>query len=148
MRPGGTRLAEAGAPRATIATALAKDANSFGLIRLVLACAVIASHSWTLGGGGHEPLFDLSGGVSLGFVSVAAFFGLSGVLVGLSAETSTPGEYLRKRASRILPGFWACLFVTACVLAPAIALVRGLDLRGALLSPTDGSMRTYVALQS
>ena len=129
----------------TVAEVLEKENNSFGLIRLVLACCVIVSHSWVLGGHGAEPLFVLSGGsTTLGLCAVTAFFALSGLLVGLSAELSSPSAYLRRRASRILPAYWVCLLVGAAFFGVVICSVRGLDLHDALMSPPNASMQTYL----
>ncbi len=118
--------------------------NSLGLVRLVLACLVIVSHSWTIGGFGFEPLTITSNGISLGLFSVTGFFCLSGMLVSISAERSTAGTFLLRRAGRILPGYWAALLVSGMVFGIAIAAIRGLDIRNALLSPANGSVRTYI----
>ena len=87
----GRRVAGSGARenRPTVAGSgvLARGGNSFGLLRLVLASCVIASHTFSIGGFGREPLWTLSHRtVTLGAVAVWGFFGLSGVLVGMSAE--------------------------------------------------------------
>ena len=126
------------------ATTLTKEGNSFGLIRLVLAGMVIFSHSWSIGGYGFEPLTLASNGISLGLFAVTGFFALSGMLIGISAEKSSPVEYLRRRAARILPGYWAALIGSGIVFGGVIAAVRGLDFRNALLAPANGSVRTYV----
>jgi peptidoglycan/LPS O-acetylase OafA/YrhL len=123
---------------------LSKEGNSFGLIRLVLAALVIISHSWSIGGYGFEPLTLTSSGISLGLFAVSGFFCLSGMLIGVSAERSTAGAYMRRRAARILPGYWAALIVSGLVFGCLIAIVRDLDIRNALLSPANGSVRTYM----
>ncbi len=123
---------------------MSKETNSFGLIRLVLATMVIVSHTWSIGGYGIEPLVEMSNGISLGLFAVSGFFCLSGMLIGVSAERSTAGVYLRRRASRILPGYWAALIVSGLVFGCLIAVVRDLDIRNALLSPANGSVRTYI----
>ena len=97
---------------------LRKGSNSLNMLRLVLACLVIASHSRTLGGFGSE---NILGRNSLGAVSVDGFFGISGYLICASALRHTdrsgrwPGirRYFWDRFLRIFPAFWVCLIVTA-----------------------------------
>ena len=123
---------------------LSRDGNSFGLIRLVLSCSVIISHSWTIGRFGVEPLASLSrGSVTLGSLGVSCFFALSGVLVGRSAERLPPGMYLWHRCRRILPGYWVCLIVTAFGFGSLIALVRGLP-TATLWQPANETATTFV----
>lgn len=129
--------------RVTVEHAMSRENNSFGLIRLVLACSVIFSHSWSLGGYGAEPLFD-SAGHALGAAAVTGFFALSGILVGFSAERSSLVDYLGNRVRRIIPAYWACLAVTALLFAPVIGVVRKLDLKTVLLAPKDESALTYI----
>jgi peptidoglycan/LPS O-acetylase OafA/YrhL len=123
---------------------LSKGQNSFGVLRLLLAAAVIVSHSWSIGGYGFEPLTLETAGISLGLFAVTGFFSLSGLLVGVSAEKSTTGSFLRRRSARILPGYWGALLVSGVIFGVAISMIRGLDLHNALLSPANGSVRTYV----
>lgn len=123
---------------------LSRDGNSFGLLRLVLSCSVIVSHSWTIGGFGTEPLKSFSrGSLTLGTLAVTCFFALSGVLVGRSAERLPSGTYLWHRCRRILPGFWTCLVVTAFGFGSVIALVRSLSMH-ALWEPVNESAATFV----
>lgn len=106
----------------TVAELLTGRNNSFGLLRLCLALAVVVSHSRVLGYGGKEYLHGFSGGqVDLGKLSVYGFFVLSGVLVTRSGARLTLGRFLWHRALRILPGFWACLAVTAFLVAPFVS---------------------------
>lgn len=128
----------------TVEYSLEKKNNAFGLIRLVLAVSVIASHSWSIGGFGIEPLTAWNGGTTLGLTAVTGFFALSGLLVGMSAERSSGTSYFRNRCSRILPGYWVCLLVSSFVLGALICLVRDVSLGRGLLSPANGSARTYV----
>ena len=59
---------------------LGKGENSFGLLRLLAACAVVISHAWTIVGGETvpEPL-QTSTGFTLGWHAVNLFFSLSGL---------------------------------------------------------------------
>ena len=107
-----------GSARLGDALVLRKGANSLNVLRLVLACLVIASHSITLGGFGTENILGRNG---IGAVSVDGFFGISGYLICASALRHTnrsgrwPGirRYFWDRFLRIFPGFWVCLIVTA-----------------------------------
>lgn len=127
----------------TVQSSLEKENNSFGFIRLLLAVSVIVSHSWSIGGFGVEPLAAWSGGTTLGLIAVTGFFALSGLLVGMSAERSSGAAYFRNRCSRILPGYWVCLLVSAFVIGALICFARDISLGRGLLSPANGSARTY-----
>ncbi|MDB5685422.1 MAG: acyltransferase 3, partial [Rhizorhabdus sp.] len=85
-----------------------KEANNIGFLRLMLAGAVIVSHSpGTIdGNGSREPLRMLFDNISLGDVAVDGFFMLSGYLIVQSMMT-TPRliDYLAKRVLRIYPAF-------------------------------------------
>lgn len=98
-------------------------ANAFAFLRFTLAGLVMAGHSWEVGGFGADPLQRQSG-VTLGAMAVHAFFVVGGFLVAGSFTQSTSiSSYLAKRALRILPGFWACLIISAAFLVPlAVAL--------------------------
>jgi peptidoglycan/LPS O-acetylase OafA/YrhL len=89
--------------------------NSLNAFRLLLAVAVIVSHSWTLGGWGAEPAL---GGVTLGTWAVYGFFAVSGYLIMGSRVGNGFAEYLQRRLLRIYPAFFVCLLVTAFVVAP------------------------------
>ena len=110
--------------------------NSFGMLRLVLASAVIISHSYPLSGQpGREFVSRFSGQETLGGLAVAGFFVLSGFLLTRSALNGSIGRYAWRRALRIFPGFWVCLLVTAFVFAPLMWLYeRGLT-SGFVLDP-------------
>lgn len=103
-------------------------ANSYGLLRLVLASLVIIQHSLYLTG--HEEamfvgIADLGRSASYGDIAVAGFFALSGFLLATSVSRHTPRRFLRLRFHRLMPGFWAALLVVAFVLAPLIGLLAG-----------------------
>ncbi len=101
--------------------------NGYDLVRLVLAAAVVYSHSYALGGFGQEPLRQFSKeDLFVGKLAVLGFFGLSGFLVAASFERSRGlVDFFSKRVRRILPGYWVCLAVSAFVIAPLIWLAGG-----------------------
>ncbi|TWR29430.1 acyltransferase [Mucilaginibacter pallidiroseus] len=97
--------------------------NAFDALRILLCLFVFVSHGYLLAGiDDTEPLKVFSKGqVNLGNIGVAAFFALSGFLITASfTRTANPLRFLYNRVLRILPGFWACLLVTAFILAPAM----------------------------
>ncbi|MFB8235278.1 acyltransferase family protein [Kitasatospora purpeofusca] len=96
--------------------------NGFGLLRLLLALSVIFAHAMPLGVRRGSIGAHWSGGqVELGGLAVAGFFVLSGFLITGSGTRLSPARFLWNRAIRILPGLWACLLVTAFVVAPVVA---------------------------
>jgi peptidoglycan/LPS O-acetylase OafA/YrhL len=103
-------------------TAFNSKRNSLDFLRFALAVAVIVVHGYWLGGYGPDPLWIFSHGqMNLGPLAVAGFFVLSGFLITRSRQQSTSFfRYLWHRCLRILPGFWACLLVTALVFGPCI----------------------------
>ncbi|WP_022883447.1 acyltransferase family protein [Glaciibacter superstes] len=109
--------------RTSLAEAFQPKANALNAIRLMLATGVILWHSFPLTGGdiADGPLRQL-----LANVWVDGFFAISGYLI-VSSWIRHPKwwEFLRARFLRILPGFYACLIVTAAVIAPAAILLSG-----------------------
>jgi peptidoglycan/LPS O-acetylase OafA/YrhL len=107
----------------TLADRFSSRANSIGFLRLVLAGAVLVSHSWPLGLGRGDPGRGVSTGqTDLGQLGVYGFFVLSGFLITASGLRFTLPRYAWHRFLRIFPGFWVCLLVTAFVIAPLVAL--------------------------
>ncbi len=109
------------ARRATIGSRLTARENNFDFIRLVAAVFVIVSHSWPLrdGDSSREPYFRLGGYCSLGEVSVATFFVISGLLVARSYLTDpSPTAFLRKRFLRILPALVVCVAFCIFIVGP------------------------------
>lgn len=98
---------------------LAGRDNALNALRLGLAALVVLSHSWGMALGQAGPLPYLGG------FAVDGFFVISGFLVTGSRLRLPLGDYLRRRALRILPGLWACLLVSAFVLAPVAAVMSG-----------------------
>lgn len=90
--------------------------NGITAARLGLALLVIVSHSFAMIDQ-LEPLVGETGGqVSLGFLAVVGFFGLSGWLLTGSRARNDVLTFARNRALRILPGYWLALLVTAGIL--------------------------------
>jgi peptidoglycan/LPS O-acetylase OafA/YrhL len=98
--------------RPTIADSFSTRRNSLNFLRLLLALAVIFSHSLVLGSFGSESIL---GKATLGTMAVYGFFGISGYLIAGSAARNNVGRYLWQRFLRIFPAFWACLLVTAFI---------------------------------
>jgi peptidoglycan/LPS O-acetylase OafA/YrhL len=121
--------------------------NCFDLLRLLLALGVVYSHSYHVGGFGLEPLAQHSKEqIIVGVICVLGFFGLSGFLVAASFENSRSlGVFALKRIRRIFPGFWACLVVTAFVIAPLIWLVTGRGLGAFPWTGSDGAVSYVLA---
>ncbi len=109
----------------TLAHTFDPKKNAFGFFRFVLAALVIVSHSYPIGGFGHDPLEILTRGrLSLGLLAVAMFFVLSGFLITRSALHKSIGRFLWHRFLRLFPGYWVCLIVSAFVLAPMVCQIE------------------------
>lgn len=105
--------------------------NGIGMIRLLLAIAVVVSHSGPLGFATEDLGAGLFGHqATLGLLAVYGFFVLSGLLITRSARRTPIGRYAWHRSLRILPGFWVCLLVTALLVAPLITLRERGSLQG------------------
>jgi peptidoglycan/LPS O-acetylase OafA/YrhL len=107
--------------RATLGDALA-GRNALTSTRLVLACLVLTSHTWPVGGFGTEPHL---GDLTLGTFALYGFFSISGYLLAGSRTRLPLWQFLLRRAARIYPGLWVALGVTAFVAAPLGALAGG-----------------------
>jgi len=97
--------------------------NSFDLIRLLLAMAVVYSHTILLGGFGQE-WFEAQTRMqtSAGSFGVVGFFGLSGFLITQSWRVNPSlRTFLAARLLRIMPAFLAVVVLCAFVFAPAIS---------------------------
>ncbi|MFH5824193.1 acyltransferase family protein [Georgenia sp. AZ-5] len=84
--------------------------NSLNLLRLVLALAVLVSHSFPIGGFGPGPVWA---GENLGGWAVVGFFLISGYLIAGSRLRSRGGQFLVNRIARIFPAFWLSLIAVA-----------------------------------
>jgi peptidoglycan/LPS O-acetylase OafA/YrhL len=99
-------------------------------IRFILAFFVLLSHSWPLSGLGNDPTFVYKNlELTLGTFAVTLFFAISGYLVGFSAITRNPSDFIQSRILRIFPAYIFCLFVSAFVLGTIIHLSSGESLK-------------------
>ena len=99
------------------------DANSFGVLRVLMALLVLVSHSYLYVSGTSqaEPLTAWTGH-SLGEHAVQGFFILSGILVAQSFERSRSVlDFAVARVLRIFPGLIVCVALTALVLGPVVS---------------------------
>ncbi|MBV6696422.1 acyltransferase [Kitasatospora aureofaciens] len=107
--------------RGTLAELYSSRANSFGLLRLLLASSVVVSHTIPLAWGKPDPLWSWSGEqTDVGKFAVVGFFVLSGFMITGSGARITPGRYAWHRALRILPGLWGSILVSALVILPLL----------------------------
>ena len=103
----------------TVAEGLRSHDNALGLLRLVLAAAVIVSHGFPLSGAGEDPFTGLvKGQANLGGVAVFGFFAISGYLIAKSGARADVLTFLWHRVLRIFPAFWAVLLVGAVIVGP------------------------------
>jgi len=95
-------------------------ANNIGAIRLLLAYAVIASHSpELLGQRTHEPLVRFGAHLTLGEIAVDGFFIISGYLITssyLSKRRSV--AFLKSRIRRIYPAYVIASLICIAIVAP------------------------------
>ena len=99
--------------------ALAGHRNALGLVRLVLAIAVIFDHAFPLGGYGADPVHALTNGqATIGSLAVDGFFGISGYLIAKSGASSDVIQFLWRRFLRIFPAYWTVLLLSAAVIGP------------------------------
>ncbi len=99
--------------------------NNFNVIRLILATSVVFSHCYVICYGWNrfvsvEPFMKWSGGeISIGSTAVNIFFSISGFLVYRSYERSKNfQDYLKKRISRIYPGFLVAFMLSFILFGP------------------------------
>ncbi len=95
--------------------------NSLGLVRLVMAAAVIFDHAFPLGGLGTAPFLAMTRNQqSLGGLAVLGFLAVSGYLVTKSAMNADVLQFMWRRFLRIFPGYWLALIVAAFVVGPLV----------------------------
>lgn len=95
--------------------------NAFGFLRLLFASLVIVSHTIEVNDGNsrREPLTRLFGTLTFGQFAVAGFFLISGFLITASyLKSSSPEDYMRKRITRIYPGFIICSVICMVAFGP------------------------------
>src|SRR4051794_40740119 len=95
--------------------------NSFQLIRLVLAVAVLYRHSFDLLASGHaDVVLDLiPPRTHLGRIALCFFMVVSGYLVTRSSlESAGWIDFLRRRVLRVYPAFVVASVISAFVAAP------------------------------
>ena len=96
--------------------------NNFDFLRLALAVLVIYSHAYPLGLGSEatEPFMRATHGQATGGgLAVDSFFIMSGFLIYASAQrSSSVFSFLKKRVTRIYPGFLVAALLTAIFVAP------------------------------
>ena len=112
-----------------LASLTERGANRFGLLRLLLAVAVVVSHALTLGGFGTERITAATT-ETWGRTAVYGFFVLSGFLVAHSHERGGTLRFVWHRALRILRGYFAALLVVAFGLATGERWLEHGDLAG------------------
>ena len=118
--------------------------NSFGLIRLVLATAVLFHHSLDLSGHGSPNIF---GGFDLGTIGVAGFFAISGFLLLGSSNRLGTRAFFKRRFFRLFPGLWMCLFISAFLLVPFANYFSTYESTMSLVGPESSSL-TFIVLNS
>jgi peptidoglycan/LPS O-acetylase OafA/YrhL len=134
---GNVRIPTKWGPGRTLADEFSTRANSIGFLRLVLATSVLVAHAAPLGYGGSNYGHSWTRNqVELGGFGVYGFFVLSGFLITASGMRFSMARYGWHRFLRIFPGFWACLAVTAFVIAPLVALYERDTLAGFWNHPT------------
>jgi peptidoglycan/LPS O-acetylase OafA/YrhL len=112
---------EVDVPRLAAASQYDTRSNNFDFIRFMLATLVIWSHSFGLPTGENNDALTRAMGHQMtgGRLAVCFFFILSGFLVAKSWEQSrSASDFVRKRALRIYPGFFAAITFCVLIVAP------------------------------
>ncbi|MDD2704126.1 MAG: acyltransferase, partial [Acidocella sp.] len=102
-----------------------KPVNNIGFLRLLFASCVIIGHAPELADGNRsrEPLTCIFHTLSLGELSVDAFFLLSGYLIAASMVNShSATTYFRRRIVRIYPGYLAAFAIVIFALGPCLGI--------------------------
>ena len=112
--------------------------NNFTILRLIAAYAVLVAHSYdlSLGHSGGNPINTLIvgwWGWGLGTSAVAAFFVMSGFLVGASyLHRQNLLAFIEARGLRIFPGLIVAVIICALIVGP---WVTTLPIRDYLVHP-------------
>lgn len=129
----------------SIGEALGGHRNSLGLLRLILAAAVIFDHAFPLGGYGHDPVLDLTRGqATLGDLAVGGFFAISGYLIAKSGMSADVVQFIWRRFLRIFPAYWTVLLFTALLVAPVFFVLEGGELAGYFTLTPGGPLSYFV----
>jgi peptidoglycan/LPS O-acetylase OafA/YrhL len=117
----------------SVGEAMARPHNNFGLLRLILALAVVVSHAFSVATGRveDEPWAQTTG-FTLGEHAVNGFFAISGFLVTMSYDRRGWRDYLLARSLRIAPGLIAATLLVSLGLGAAMTR---LDLGAYLADP-------------
>lgn len=98
--------------------------NAFDSIRLFAATSVIFSHAFmvAMGTNNAEPIFWASNGqTTLGGISVAVFFVISGLFISASFERSKSlADFITKRALRIMPALLMICAISVLLIGPLV----------------------------
>jgi peptidoglycan/LPS O-acetylase OafA/YrhL len=129
----------------SLGEALAGHRNSLGVLRFVLASAVIFHHSFPLIGI-PDPFSTFSmGQSSIGSVAVAGFFAISGYLIAKSGTNSDVLQFMWRRFLRIFPAYWTVLLVTAFAVGPLLWRLSGRGLRSYFEEDGTGPLHYFTA---
>ncbi|WP_199440657.1 acyltransferase family protein [Umezawaea beigongshangensis] len=104
--------------------------HGLDVLRVVASAAIVYTHlaSWISGKNRSWPIGDLVNAVTsplhlrpdLAFIGVASFLLVSGLVVTRVSLRESPGEFLRRRAVRVLPPLWAALILAFAVVSTGL----------------------------
>lgn len=89
------------------------------LLRLLAALAVMAFHyisSYIPAESRGHVLMAISGVTRYGYLGVSLFFIISGYVILWSAQGRSPSDFTISRISRLYPGFWTAMLLTAAAI--------------------------------
>lgn len=103
--------------------------NNFNLIRMIAASGVLVSHAFpiALGAGARQP-FEAATGYTLGWISVAVFFAISGFLITRSFDRKSRIEsWISARIARLFPALVVVTLLTAMLYGPVFTTLSTAD---------------------
>ena len=103
--------------------------NNFNLIRMLAATGVLVSHAFpiALGTGTTQPFEDATG-YTLGWISVAVFFAISGFLITRSFDRKPHLEsWFAARIARLFPALIVVTTLTVLLYGPALTTLASGD---------------------